>query len=60
MDVDPQVVDLTNSNGADGKNSSPCGQGALEAAKNILRTLQDVVQISCNVTAKHRQRTFGM
>jgi hypothetical protein len=27
------------------------GRGALETAENILRTLQDVVQISCNVTA---------
>ena len=36
------------------------GRGALETAENILRTLQDVVQISCNVTAKHMQRTFGM
>jgi hypothetical protein len=36
------------------------GRGALETAKNILRTLQDVVQISCNVTAEHMERTFGM
>ena len=40
-------------------NNPHWGQGALETAENILRTLQDVVQISCNVTAEHMQRTFG-
>jgi hypothetical protein len=43
-----------------GVTRSHWGQGALETAENILRTLQDVVQISCNVTAEHMPRTFGM
>jgi hypothetical protein len=36
------------------------GKGPWETAKNILRTFQGVVQISCNVTAENMQRTFGM
>jgi hypothetical protein len=40
--------------------TSHWGRGALETAENILRTLQDVVHISCNVTAEHMPRTFGM